>query len=159
MNKIYIALENIRSLYNIGAILRTCSFFGVTDVILLGYSGKNTLPNGKIVLHDRVKKTALGAEQDVNLIFLETADELISFAKSNNLDLVCVEQHSGSVALSDFKFTKDSLFVFGNETAGVSDAILQNAKTIVEIPRLGKHNSLNVEVAVSVLLYHLSNPN
>ncbi len=37
--KIIVALENIRSLYNIGSIYRTCEFLGIKKIILIGYSG------------------------------------------------------------------------------------------------------------------------
>lgn len=60
-----IALENIRSLYNVGSVFRTASFFGITKILLVGYSGRKA--DGVNKLHEKVKKTALGAEKDLEI--------------------------------------------------------------------------------------------
>jgi tRNA G18 (ribose-2'-O)-methylase SpoU len=149
-----LALENIRSLYNVGSILRTCSFFGVKTVLLVGYSGKLKLPNGKYEISDRLKKTALGAEIDVELICLDSSHELIEYCALNNLPLYSVEQNITSKNLFDSDFSKieKAVFVLGHEKDGVSEVVLKASRGVLEIPRLGIHNSLNVSVAAAVLL-------
>ncbi len=156
METIYIALENVRSLYNIGAVFRTCSFFGVYNVILVGYSGKNFNTQGKVVLHEDVKKTALGSENDLAITFLESADALIKFASKAKLSLIAVEQSEKSKELKNYKLNKNAVLVFGNEVEGVSPKILKNATHIIEISHYGKHKSLNVTTACGVVLYQLT---
>jgi len=47
--------------------------------------------------------------------------------------------------------------IFGNEVEGVSKEILKKCDKILEIPMLGKKESLNVSVAFGVAVYMLSN--
>lgn len=151
---IYIALENLRSLHNIGAIFRTCSFFGVYNILLVGYSGKTKDHYDRVILHPDVAKTALGAEEDMNIEFIEDSAELIKHADKKRAHLVAVEQHENSTVLEDFTFLtgKDVILVFGNEVEGVSEEVLNAANVIVEIQQLGKKGSLNVTTACGITL-------
>ena len=67
MKMIYIALENVRSLYNVGSVMRTMSFFGLNNLLLIGYSGRKK--PGLNELHGQVNKTSLGAEKDIKVVF------------------------------------------------------------------------------------------
>jgi len=147
----YLALENIRSLYNVGSILRTAEFFGVKRVLLVGYSGRKNPEINE--LHDRVKKTSLGAEKDLEITFLDNSRDLIKFSEDRNLSLVGVEIDKKSVNLSSFKSDQNSVLVFGNEIKGVSKLVLKKAKKIIEILRKGKKGSLNVALAAGVVIY------
>ncbi len=149
-----LALENIRSLYNVGSILRTCSFFGIKKVFLIGYSGKMQLPNGGYELSTRLAKTALGSQNDIELVCVDSTHEFIEYCQINVLTIYAVEQHKSSKNLFEFVLDEkvNSVFVLGNEIDGVSEAVLTSAKEILEIPRFGVHNSLNVSTAAAVLL-------
>ena len=61
-----VVLHNIRSCYNVGAILRTAEGFGAKKVILSGYTprvhDKDLLPHLRGKLDKEIHKTALGAE-------------------------------------------------------------------------------------------------
>lgn len=148
----YIALENIRSLFNIGAIFRTCSFFGITNVILVGYSGIDL--NGK--LHPKISKSSLGSEKELSITILKDAEELIKFANENQLQIAVIEQTSNSVGLATWEPTINTVLVFGNEVDGVSNMLCTAANVCVEIKGNGKHNSLNVTTSVGIVLNHLA---
>ena len=75
-----LVLDNIRSTYNVGAILRTAEGFGVEKVILSGYTPRvhdmSLLPHLRAKLDKEIHKTALGAEDMLDIylcddIFLE----------------------------------------------------------------------------------------
>jgi len=151
----FVALENIRSLYNIGAIFRTCSYFGVKNVLLVGYAGKTITPRGQTVLHEEIKKVSLGSENDLNIVFIKDSQELIAYAVEHGLNLVAVEQHEKSVPLSKWTpdKTQEIVLVFGNEVDGVSPTVLDVSAQIIEIERTGSHNSLNVTTACGIVLY------
>ncbi|MDZ7586823.1 MAG: TrmH family RNA methyltransferase [Patescibacteria group bacterium] len=146
-----IALENIRSLYNVGSIFRTASFFGIKKVLLVGYSGREKAGVDK--LHEKIAKTALGAEKDLEVKFLAEPIQLIKFAKNNKLKLVVVEQDKKSISLQKWRPKKNSVLVFGNELQGCSLQVLKAANEIVEIPCLGKKKSLNVAIVAGVVLF------
>lgn len=151
MNEIYVCLENIRSLYNVGAILRTCSFFGIKNVILLGYSGVKRDKEGVPHIHEKVSKTALGSEEDVNIIFVEDTESLKKFAMDKNLTITSFEQTSESKNFNIWKPRGNQILVFGNEATGVTNSLLDVSNEVVEIKRRGKHNSLNVEVTFAIV--------
>lgn len=150
INKMWLALENIRSLYNVGSIFRTASFFGIKNVLLVGYSGRKAANVDEI--HDKVKKTALGAEKDLEIKFLKNSQELINFCRENKLKLVAVEQDKNSVDINHWQPQKNSALVLGNELQGCSLQVLKAADEVVEIPRRGKKGSLNVSVAAGIIM-------
>lgn len=67
--KITVVLHNIRSFYNVGAILRTCDGLGVEKVVFSGYTpryeDKTLLPHLRAKLNHQIEKAALGAEKSV----------------------------------------------------------------------------------------------
>lgn len=156
MGKVYIALDHIRSLYNVGSIMRTADFLGYEDMVLIGYSGVDFNMKGEKVLHPKLEKTALGAEKRVSTTFVEDAEELLFFAKEKNLKIISIEQSEDSKLLNNWELPKeDILVVFGHETKGVSEGILNISDEIVEIERMGKKHSLNVATAAGIVLYDI----
>ena len=69
--QLILVLDNIRSTYNVGAILRTAEGFGVDRVILSGYTprvhDKTLLPHLRDKLDREIHKTALGAEDMLDI--------------------------------------------------------------------------------------------
>ena len=155
MKNVYVAMDNIRSLYNVGSIFRTCSFFGFEKVILVGYSGTKFNFKNEKVLHPKLEKTSLGAENDVESIFIENAEELFHFAKENKLKIISIEQKERSTLLKDWKPEDSTILVFGNELKGVSKEILEISDEVVEIERQGNKHSLNVATAAGIVLHHV----
>ncbi len=149
----YVALEKVRSLYNVGSVMRTMSFFGLKRLILVGYSGRKK--PGVDEVHEKIAKTSLGAEKDLKIIFLDKSKSLIKFCKEKGLKLVAVEQANGSVDFKEWRVDKDSVVVFGNEVDGVSDEVLKRADQVVEIERLGKKGSLNVATTAGIVIEYI----
>ena len=77
MPEILLILHNIRSTHNVGSIFRTAEGFGVSKIILSGYTPYPTIPNDTRLPHIREKlaaqihKTALGAEAMVPFEYTE----------------------------------------------------------------------------------------
>lgn len=153
--ELYVALENVRSLQNVGAIIRSCGFFGISEIILVGYSGIIDMGAHKM-LHPKITKASLGAEKNINFTMLESAEDLIFFAQKNSLDLIGIEQSEKSIKLYEFKPSNASILVFGHEREGVSAEVLGAANKNVEIERFGTKSSLNVATAVGITLYHVT---
>jgi tRNA G18 (ribose-2'-O)-methylase SpoU len=151
MDNIFICLDNIRSLYNVGAVFRTTEFFGLKNIILLGYSGI-IVKDGKKKLHPKVSKTALGTENSLNVIYMEDSEELVNFANKNNLKIIAIEQNTQSIEFEKWIPSDHAILVFGNEKTGVNNSILDKSSEIIEIHRSGKHQSLNIEVTAGIIL-------
>jgi tRNA G18 (ribose-2'-O)-methylase SpoU len=142
---VIVAIENIRSGYNVGSIFRTADAFAVQEIWITGYSPRPP--------HKEVLKTSLGSEKSVPWIHLESSGELIQRAKSSSFRLLAVEQTTTSLWLHEFKPDGPVVFVFGNEVTGVSDEVIARCDGAVAIPQFGTKHSLNVSVAAGIVLW------
>jgi tRNA G18 (ribose-2'-O)-methylase SpoU len=156
MNKpeIYIALENIRSLYNIGAIIRTAEFFGVKKVILIGYSGIDK--NEPDMIHRKLKKTSLGSMPKVEIDVVTNSEEL----KKYEVPIIAIENNTPDTKnLYNWTPPKKAIYLFGNEVDGITPEGLSTTSETIEIPRIGTHSSLNVATACGIVISELVNRN
>jgi len=151
-----IALDNIRSLYNVGSILRTCAFYGVRNVIFIGYTGILKKDEG-VEIHPKILKTAMSGIEALNFKFFDSRGEFIKYCRENGIEIIAVEQDSKSISLNKFKPKIDSqIYVFGNEVLGVSEDIMNASKEIVEIKvKNSFYHSLNVTVACGIVIHKL----
>lgn len=145
-----IVLDNVRSLYNVGAVFRTADAFLCAGICLCGITA--CPPNKEIY------KTALGAEETVAWShFAQTNDALLQ-ARERGYQIIAVEQTTHSMALQDFAVQANVGYalVFGHEVKGVSDEVLQMCDACVEIPQFGAKHSLNISVSAGVVLWEFS---
>lgn len=153
-----IALDNIRSLYNVGSILRTCGFYGIRHVILIGYTG--IVKDGdSIFIHPKIKKTGMSGIDSIDFKFFEKKSEFIKYCHDNGIEIVSLEQDKRSISIEKFKPNLDKqVYVLGNEVLGVSQDLLDASKYIVEIDPGDKsfYHSLNVTIAAGIFISHLN---
>ena len=145
-----ILLDNVRSMQNVGSILRTSDAFLVEEVIMAGITG--------VPPHKEISKTALGAEDSVRWRYVKDAVEECVRMKSDDWTVCVLEQAHGSIDLMDFKAEdgKKYLLVVGNEVSGVDQRIVDMADIILEIPMHGVKHSLNVAVSTGMAIWKIS---
>ena len=154
MPKIYLILDNIRSLHNVGSMFRTADAFGVSKIYLCGYTGRPVDRVGRPV--KEIEKTALGAQNTVPWEYVQQGRRVIERLKREKVQTVALENNvSGTAALKNFSPRFPVALVLGNEVKGLAHSILSRADAIVSIPMRGKKESLNVAVACGVALYAL----
>ncbi len=136
-----VALENLRSAFNVGSILRTCENFGAESVHLIGYTPE---PASKAV-----RKTALGAEEYVQTAMHRSIDHLLESTKH---PVVAFETVEGAENFYNVALPANPVFLFGNERFGLSTETLQKCDKIVRIPMQGRKNSMNVANSVAAAL-------
>ena len=144
---IYIILENIRSLYNVGAILRTSDGAGVKKVFLCGITGAPPRPE--------ISKTALGAEKTVDFESVDEACDVIDALRADGVQIVGVELAKDAENFWNADFSYPVCLIFGHETEGVSEEVLAKCDKKVFVPMFGKKESLNVEAAFSTVVYEV----
>jgi len=159
MKSLTVILHNIRSIYNVGAILRTCEGLGVAKVVFAGYTpwtGKG-LPHEQEKLKQKIHKTALGAEEMIDCEYVENLERFIEELKAKVYILLALEQAQNSVSLRDFKVHDDAncALILGEEVHGVPEEILALVDQILEIPMAGKKESFNVSVAAGIAIWEL----
>jgi 23S rRNA (guanosine2251-2'-O)-methyltransferase len=145
--EIIVILDDIRSAFNVGAILRTSDGAGVQKVFLCGIT-----PD---VNHPKILKTALGAQDYIETKHFKTTQEAIAEARAEGYLVCAIEQSDNSISLEDIKNEQKLCLIFGNELSGVSPTILELSDKVVEIPMFGKKNSLNVATIAGIVLYYL----
>lgn len=147
---IWLILDNIRSLQNVGACFRTADAFGIEGLALCGFTGRPP--------HREIHRSALGAEETVAWRGFSTTEEAILALESEGFAPVALEQTTERTMLEHLDrgaYPKIAL-VLGNEVDGVSEEALALCKASVEIPQEGTKHSLNVSVAAGVALYALT---
>ena len=146
---IYAILDNIRSLHNVGAIFRTSDAIMLEKLYLCGITG--TPPRKEIT------KTALGAEEIVPWEHRDEAVEAVRELKNQGVKVVAVELCEGGMDYAEMKWEFPVCLVFGHEVEGVSDEVVAECDAAVQLPMLGRANSLNVATCYGVIMYHLLN--
>lgn len=149
---VVVLLDNIRSLYNTGSILRTADASGVERVVLCGITPR---PDQGGRQRRAIAKTALGAEDSVPWEYQADAQTALHTLAADGYHIVAVE--TGADAIDLYQWTPEwpICLVFGHERVGVSPALAPRMDAVVRIPMVGKKRSLNVATAAGVVLYEL----
>ena len=149
---IIVVLDNVRSALNVGAIFRTTDAFLIKKVFLCGITAYP--PNKEI------RKSALGSSDSVEWEYEGDIIKVINKLKALDYSIVAVEQTNKSIMLNDFKTkNKKIAIVLGNEVHGVSEEVIKECDTAVEIPQYGTKHSLNISVAAGIVIWDLYNKN
>jgi len=144
-----VILDNVRSIYNVGSILRTADAFRVEKVCLCGITSVPPSPE--------IHKTALGAEESVDWEYFKTAAEACEYARSRGYMLMAVEQVEGSLKTGEaMPEAKGYAVVLGHEVHGVDQKIVDACDYALEIPQYGTKHSLNVSVAAGIVMWNFS---
>jgi len=153
-------LNNIRSIHNVGSIFRTADGAGVRKIYLCGITPTPADRFGKLL--PQFTKVALGAEKSVEWEKISSTLRAIKKLKADGYAIFAIEQDKKSVPYyrvrSRGSGAKKIALIVGNEVRGLPPSILENCDKILEIPMLGKKESLNVSVAFGVAAYRLRLP-
>lgn len=148
----FVIAHNIRSLYNVGSIFRTADAFGVSKIYLTGYTGAPDNP----IHRKKIGKVALGAETWIPWERCRSATALIKRLKKQKVAILGLERHAKAQNIRKFKPIFPLALVLGEEVKGISQSLLKLCDRILEIPMLGKKESLNVSVAFGIAANYLS---
>lgn len=144
----YVVCDNIRSLENIGSIFRTADALCVSKIFLCGICGKPP--------HQKISKTALGAESWIEWEHYGSGWRVIEKLKKEKVFIAALEQTKNSLTYTKFKPKFPLALVIGNEVKGVLPSILKRADKVISLPMFGRKESLNVAVAFGVAAYEIN---
>lgn len=165
--KITLVLHNIRSTYNVGAILRTAEGLGIERVVTSGwtpsYDNQELLPHLREKLNRQIAKSALGAEKIVPQEKLPDLATWLDDKRSANMIIMGLENNLapdeakrrillGGEALKSLKID-ELVLVLGEEVAGIPPEIRAKCDYFLEIPMQGHKESFNVSVATAIALW------
>jgi tRNA G18 (ribose-2'-O)-methylase SpoU len=143
----YLLIYNIQSKHNIGTLIRSASAFNCKKILVLGTNKK-------------VLKKLFGNQGTVKKMeftFFETLDEIKKFCKDNEIYICGVEIGEKSLPINSQPFKGNTMFVLGNEGAGMNIKQKEMCDHLVYIPQYSnKTGSLNVAIAGSIIFHHFA---
>jgi 23S rRNA (guanosine2251-2'-O)-methyltransferase len=142
-----VLLENVRSLYNVGAFFRTADAAAIEKLYLAGITGHPP--------QNMISKTALGAEETVPWEHTWEPARQIEALRLASYEIAAIETSVHAVDLFDWQPSFPVCILFGHETDGLTPAVAALADTHVRIPMLGLKHSLNVATAGGIVLFEL----
>jgi 23S rRNA (guanosine2251-2'-O)-methyltransferase len=143
---VVVLLDNVRSLYNVGSIFRTCDGARVAKLLLTGYT---PYPPRK-----EIEKTALHATQSVPWEYIKDPLAAVATMRAQGIRICALEHTDTSIAYSNVKLEDFPIcLIIGNEIAGVSKVLLEQADMAIDIPMHGMKHSLNVAVAAGIAIF------
>ncbi len=144
-----VLLDNIRSAWNVGSILRSADGFGFEHAYICGIT-----PTPK---NEAVTKTSLGAEDFVTWSEHKNAVELVSVLKQEGWKIYALEEAKKATDIRKLNTNprEKAVLILGSEVTGVDPYLLTMADEIISIPMRGGKRSFNVSVAFAIAAYAL----
>ena len=152
-----VLLDNIRSAWNVGSMIRSADGFGFSHAYLCGIT---PTPD-----NEAVQKTSLGAEESVTWSHHKDAVKLVTGLKKEGWEILALEEEERSVDVVRTTAsnrgrgvdspTQPTVLIVGNEVTGVDPELLDLCDRIYCIPMRGKKRSFNAAIAFGIAAYAL----
>lgn len=137
-----VVTEDVYQLHNTSAVMRTCDVFGIQDLHVVEEKVSKRID----------KEIAMGAQKWVDFKRYNSIKECIKNLKSSGYQIIATTPHDNSTLLHEFDVSKKSAFVFGKESDGLSDTVMNSADGFLKIPMYGFTESLNISVSAAIIL-------
>lgn len=138
-----VLLEGVEKPHNLAAIARTCDAVGIAEIHAV-----TSVKGLKLS-----QKAAGGIRKWLDLVRHPSTDDAFAHFKSRNMQLVVTHLSDNTIDYKEIDYTKPTVIIAGSEDQGVSDYAVSHADHCIALPMLGMVQSLNVSVAMSVILY------
>ena len=136
-----VAIENLSHDFNIGTIVRNANAFNVARVHIIGKRKYN-------------RRGAMVTDKYLHIDHFATVEEFIADARARGMKLVAIENNRPeSKPLQKAKIAQNSILIFGSESDGISQELLEKVDQCFYIEQLGSTRSINVGCASAVAMY------
>jgi 23S rRNA (guanosine2251-2'-O)-methyltransferase len=143
-NTIFVLLDGVEDPHNLGAVIRTAECAGASAIFI---------PERRAAhVTDAVVKTSAGAVEYLPVARVTNLASFVERLKRESVWVVGVEG-SGEMSYTDYDYSGAVALVFGSEGQGLHRLVRERCDAVVSIPMRGRINSLNVSVAVGVVLF------
>ncbi len=151
---IIVTLDSISDPGNLGAIIRTCDWFGVNSILISKESVD--LYNPKVVQSTMGSLFHLPISNNIDLL------ESIHGAKNSGFKIIGTDVYGKNIlsnknVKSDLVSGKKIMLIIGNEAHGISENIKKEIESFITIPKYGNAESLNAAVALGIILAGIKN--
>jgi len=145
-----VVLEDIYQQHNSSAVIRSCDIFGIQDVHIIENKYLSNL-SGHVAKGSQKWLTFHHYNQNTNNTL-----NCLNNLRNSDYQIIATTPHNNTTYLHEFDITKKSAFVFGVEKMGISKVVIDNADGFLKIPMVGFTESLNISVAVAIILENLT---
>ena len=135
-------LDQISDPGNLGTIIRTCDWFGIKQI---GIS-----PNSVEFYNPKVMRSSMGSHFNMKFLGTPNSEDL------NKFNLIGADFNKGK-NINDISSPKNWALVMGSEASGISKTMNKKISSYVKIERFGKGESLNIGVAMGIVLHRFTN--
>lgn len=139
-SRFHVAIENFAHDFNIGTIARNANAFNAAGIHIIGQRHWN-------------RRGAMKTEAYMNVFHHRTVADFVLWAQKSNLRLIAIDNQKGSEELNTTELPENSILIFGNESDGLSNEILEHCEKMVAIEQFGSTRSVNVGVASGIVMY------
>ena len=141
---LFVILDGVTDIRNIGAIARSAYSFGV-QAIIIPDKGVGSLNEDAIL-------TSAGALENIAVCRVNSLMKAIDELHLNGIKVIATEMKADKL-IKEVDFTEPCAIVMGGEEHGIYPALMKICDEKVKIPMPGDFESLNVSVATGVILY------
>lgn len=137
-----ILMCHINGDFNISTFIRNGNAFGAREIF---YYGKKKWD----------RRGSVGCHNYKQITHLSDIEQVISLSKDRRL--IAIENNiPETIQLSSYKPQQNDICVFGEESNGIPQKILEACSEYVHIPQYGSVRSLNVGTASGIIMNHLT---
>jgi RNA methyltransferase, TrmH family len=147
-NALMVALDRVGDTHNLGAILRSCAFFGASGLIIGNHEDQAKVTSS-------AARMAEGALETVPMYQSSDLPSTLRDFRERNVCVVGADLGSGD-SLYETEIPFPCVVVVGNENQGLSEKVKKRCHALVHVPGSGNMQSLNVSVATGVILAELN---
>ena len=141
---LFLILDGITDVRNIGALARTALCCGVHAIIIPD--------KGVGALNEDAIATSAGALEKVAICRVNSLMKAVDELHLNGIKVLASEM-TASKSIFDLQFTEPCAIIMGSEDKGIYPALMKIADERFKIPMKGDFESLNVSVAGGMILY------
>ncbi len=147
ISNINIFLDGVKDPGNMGTIIRSADWFGIKSIF---FSEDCVDP-----FNPKVVRATMGSLFHLELIKVDKPFETIEELKNRGHFIIGSSPYSKKM-LAELEIRQPITLALGGETSGLSKQLQNATDEIVQIPKFGSAESLNVAVAAGILFYHVS---
>ncbi len=141
-----VILDHLEDPHNFGAIIRTCEAAGVDAIIIP--------KNRSVKVNATVMKVSAGALTNVKIVEVNNIINAIEKMKAKGFWIYGTDMEDSEI-YTQVDYSSKVGLVIGAEGNGIGRLIRENCDFIVNIPMVGKINSLNASVAAGIIIYEV----
>lgn len=145
---LFAILDQIQDPHNLGAIIRSAEVLGIAAIIIGSTNQAEVTPT--------IARASAGAVNHIPIIRVDNLSHTVADLKSKGVTLIAATEKGTPLDIA-VPFEKNNqppfAIILGNEGKGISSEILGQCDTLIQIPRHGQIQSLNVAAAAAILFH------